>query len=237
MKAVEETFETQYSWLLIFFLLAQTAPLFIQECLERNIFSAMGRILKQTVTLAPLHFIFQAKIIGEYLSTEIVYGGAKYLPTGRGLPTERRAFVSNEGGLYQDYAALAFYDGARLLGTLALMLIHGKLPEAVAAAGWIHGDGHLEREGERHFPVVFCVVVAATAVSWLFAPFLFNPYQFASKYFGDDLRKWCGFFFLNGGTAWEEWYTKAQLHPGSGVRASIVDVISWGVLLHLVLNW
>lgn len=48
---------------------------------------------KQFLTLSPLHFIFQAKIIGYYVMNELRYGGAQYVATGRGLPTERRDFI------------------------------------------------------------------------------------------------------------------------------------------------
>ncbi|CAJ1419139.1 unnamed protein product [Effrenium voratum] len=92
---------TQYSWLLMLFIVAQTAPLFLQVWLENSSVAALLRVLKQMVTLAPLHFVFQAKIIGAYITNEITLGGAKYLPTGRGLPTERRSFVKRRRGPLQ----------------------------------------------------------------------------------------------------------------------------------------
>ena len=79
---VGQALARQYSNLLLIFLLAQSAPLFLQVCMERSIFAACARIFKQIVTLAPLHFIFQAKIVGEYVSNEIVQGGAKYCQRG-----------------------------------------------------------------------------------------------------------------------------------------------------------
>eukprot|EP00913_Durusdinium_trenchii_P035902 g33594.t1 len=70
--------------------------------------------------IATLMFIFQAKIIGHYVINEIRYGGATYVSTGRGLPTDRRPFIGEAvpgkfqlkrlGGLYLDYASIAYYE-------------------------------------------------------------------------------------------------------------------------------
>ena len=48
-----------------------------------------------------LRFVFQAKIIGFYVVNEIRYGGARYISTGRSLPTERRHFIRASNGAYE----------------------------------------------------------------------------------------------------------------------------------------
>lgn len=57
--------------------MAQTAPLFLQVWLENSLLAAVLRVCKQMVTLAPLHFVFQAKIIGTYITNEITLGGGQ----------------------------------------------------------------------------------------------------------------------------------------------------------------
>merc|ERR1712217_690244 len=108
-------------------------PFFMEIWYERNLKIACVRVFKQLVTCSPLLFIFQAKVIGYYVTNELRYGGAGYVSTGRGLPTERRPFISltknKKGafeGLYLDYAAISYYDGTRLLiGAILVRVLGG----------------------------------------------------------------------------------------------------------------
>lgn len=180
--------------------------------------------MKQIFTLSPLHFVFQAKLIGVYIVNEIFCGGAKYVATGRNLPTERKDFVGKDGGLYNDFANLALYDGARLFACLLMVL----------AAGGLKVDEDL-----RGDLVFFILSVMLTITSWLLAPFIYNPYQFVRKHFAEDLIKWKQFFFEHGGRYWTKWYEESQLRPGSGLRASPVDVLIWALFIgswYTVLN-
>merc|ERR1719277_1830169 len=100
--------------------------------MERSFKVAFTRMLKQMFTMSPLLFIFQAKIIGTYTVNELRYGGATYVATGRGLPTERRPFIGTvvdnalvPGGLYLDYARHTFYDGFNLFCLLVLLACAG----------------------------------------------------------------------------------------------------------------
>jgi len=66
-----------------------------------------------------------------------------------------------------------------------------------------------------------------TIISWLFAPFIFNPYQFSFKYFRDDVASLRGFFVADGSRKWVEWYETTQLKPGVGLRVTIMDIFYW----------
>jgi 1,3-beta-glucan synthase len=210
---------SMFSWLIGLYMLAQTAPLFTEVAMQNGLFAACRRILRQMATLAPLHFIFQAKVIGTYVTNEIRYGGASYMPTGRGLPTERRPFIGRlkrqgggSGGLYNDWAQVAFYDGARLLAVFFLIVMAGGLDvksQFQSSLSW------------------WCFCVLLTVVAWLFAPAIFNPYQFAHRYFRKDWTDWFDFFFSGSSTHWIEWYENTQLKPSSGVRASMLDTLMW----------
>ena len=67
---------TQFSKLLLLFIVATLAPLFMQVWLESSLVSALLRVIKQIFTLAPLHFVFQAKVIGNYITNEAAAGTA-----------------------------------------------------------------------------------------------------------------------------------------------------------------
>jgi len=209
----------QYGWIFLLFLVAGSAPLLLETCIQEGAVAGIARLVTQMCTLAPLHFVFQAKIIGAYISNEILYGGASYVSTGRGLPTERRFFIGIKGkssGIYNDFAQHAFYDGARLLVSMVIALLAGGLnisSELQQALFW------------------WCIALAMTVTSWLFAPFVFNPYQFACGKFRADLRDWWVFFFSQSDPPWHAWYEEVHLKPGSGARASPCVVIAWVLFL------
>jgi len=199
------------SWVLVFFLFVQTLPLVAQMWMEMGLKAALWRMVKQWLTCSWCFFIFQAKLVGFYIINEIRYGGATYVSTGRGLPTQRSPFIGKlskatgsfekVGGLYLDYAALTYYDGAKLLLTAVLATT---LRGFAGSSVW--------------------TFVVLTIFSWLYAPFLFNPYQFSKCYFLDDLRSWWSFFFCEGSSHWIEWFDRTQLKPRRGFRHSVWDI-------------
>jgi len=202
-----------FSALIWFFLLASNLPLMVQVWYERSLKMAVSKLFMSLLTLSPILFIFQAKIIGSYFANELRYGGATYVATGRGLPTERRAFVGQldaagklekkVGGLYLDYAAIAYYDGFTLLVAALFVRIIG----GVADAGIY---------GEKLF--FFWLALGLTIASWCFGPFLFNPYQFVYRHYVQDLKATMAFFLQDRGGLWVNWYKTTQLNVQKSQR-------------------
>merc|ERR1712216_203531 len=186
-EVMAETVSKWFSWLMFLFLIATSTPLFAELWLERSPKTAIKKLLAQLLTLSPLLFIFQSKTIGSYVMHELRYGGATYVSTGRGLPTERRPFFTRckntFSGLYLDYAMLAYYDGVMLLG-LAILII---LARGISEAGI---------QSSELVWVFTCV--GLTVTSWLYAPFLYNPYMFSPNSLWDDLKSWYAFFLEDG---------------------------------------
>jgi len=199
--------------LLVVFLLAQMAPVFSEMWLQEGIVYAVRRLAIQLLTLAPVMFIFQAKIIGTYTVNELRYGGATYVATGRGLPTERRPFIGTvvdnalvPGGLYLDYARHTFYDGFNLFCLLVLL----------ACAGSFEGPA-----ADMVTGILLSIFIVT--FSWLYAPFVFNPYQFRPQFFSADLRALRRFFLDDRGRHWMEWFQKDQLNPKRGFTFTVLD--------------
>merc|ERR1719215_1641992 len=189
-------------------------PLFIELWMQLSLKAAVQKLLTSILTLSPLMFVFQAKAIGHYITNEFRWGGASYVATGRGLPTERRAIIS-EGtkgfeGLFLDYANIAYYDGVLLL-TSALLVIFAGGMNRVASEAW----------GDLTWTwFSLCLVV----VSWLYAPFIFNPYNFRACHFFKDTRALGTFFFGVRGKHWAAWYDKTFLKPCQGVGRAMNDI-------------
>jgi hypothetical protein len=217
---------------MILFLFATSFPLFAELWMQRNFKNALWKMVQSYLTLSPFLFIFQSKCIGHYIVNEFRYGGATYVATGRGLPTERRPFVgemkdrsegflkmAKVGGLYLDYASITYYDGAMLLVGLAF----------VVAAGGIPSDGL----SSLAWTFVSCALVL---IAWLYGPFIFNPYQFEFRHFREDARALCAFFLENNGNNWLEWYSRTQLKSGHGLQKTLVDITFFGFIF-VVAAW
>jgi len=336
-EAMASMLATWYSVYILFFLIVTSLPLFAEIWMERNFGAALARWIKQQISCSFLLFIFQAKIIGYYIMAEIRQGGASYVATGRGLPTDRREFVGapcykffrislrlkgidpvllngNEtlqetvcntiesvacnflgctkmlkvtvaqqdsgsrttarfeiclwppndvatismkdkitsgnfgpalaggvesisgigrvcrsalegtanldqkqtgwhcekvGGLYLDYTQHTYYHGMALLMMTLLVLAAGGYSEA----------GQFKGELWWTF-----LSLALVVYSWLYAPFIFNPYQFSAGYLLDDIKAWSGFFLRSGGKHWADWFERVLLKPKRGLATSILDI-------------
>ncbi|WFD30115.1 1,3-beta-glucan synthase [Malassezia sp. CBS 17886] len=134
-------------------------PLFLQELSERGAISAFIRLLKQFVSLSPLFEIFSTQIYSYSLVTNLTFGGARYIATGRGFATTRLSFAL----LYSRFAGPSLYSGMRYL----FMLLYATLTV------WMP---HL---------IYFWISLVALCI----APFLFNPHQFSPSDFIIDYRE------------------------------------------------
>ncbi|KAF8527179.1 1,3-beta-glucan synthase [Hysterangium stoloniferum] len=135
-------------------------PLFMQELTERGTFRAVWRLTKHFVSLSPIFEVFSTQIQTHSILSNLTFGGARYIATGRGFATTRISFSI----LYSRFAGPSIYLGMRTL----IMLLY------VTMAIWIP---HL---------LYFWISVLALCV----APFLFNPHQFSFTDFVIDYREY-----------------------------------------------
>lgn len=135
-------------------------PLFLQELTERGLFRAITRLLKHFLSLSPLFEVFTTQIYTNSIVTNLTFGGARYIATGRGFATARIPFSI----LYSRFAGPSMYLGIRTL----LMLLY------VTLTIWVP---HL---------IYFWVTVIALVIS----PFIFNPHQFSFTDFMVDYREY-----------------------------------------------
>ncbi|KAG0366477.1 1,3-beta-D-glucan synthase [Gamsiella multidivaricata] len=134
-------------------------PLFLQEFMERGFARSIVRLGKHFMSLSPLFEVFVTQIYANSILTNLSFGGARYIGTGRGFATTRTPFAL----LYSRFAGPSLYLGMRLL----TMLVFASLTM------WVP---HL---------VYFWVSVMALVIS----PFIFNPHQFSFTDFFIDYRE------------------------------------------------
>ncbi|KIJ31383.1 glycosyltransferase family 48 protein [Sphaerobolus stellatus SS14] len=142
---------------LVFFI--SFLPLFMQELTERGSVKAVTRLSRHFLSLSPVFEVFSTQIQTHSILSNLNFGGARYIATGRGFATARISFSI----LYSRFAGPAIYLGMRTL----IMLLY------VTMSLWID---HL---------IYFWISVLALCV----APFLFNPHQFSWPDFIVDYRE------------------------------------------------
>lgn len=118
----------------------------------------MFRLAKHFGSLSPAFEVFSTQISSHSIITNLTFGGARYIATGRGFATTRISFAI----LYSRFAGPSIYLGMRTL----VMLLYVTL---TIWTGWV---------------TYFWVSILALCVS----PFLFNPHQFSAADFIIDYR-------------------------------------------------
>ncbi|KAF2738311.1 hypothetical protein EJ04DRAFT_62231 [Polyplosphaeria fusca] len=135
-------------------------PLVVQELTERGVWRAATRLAKHFASGSPFFEVFVCQIYANALHTDLSFGGARYIGTGRGFATARIPF----GILYSRFAGPSMYIGARSL----LMLLFGTI---TVWGPWL-------------------IYFWASLLSLCLAPFLFNPHQFSWDDFFIDYREY-----------------------------------------------
>lgn len=134
-------------------------PLYLQELTEKGFLRSITRLGKHFLSLSPLFEVFVTQIYTNAILTNLSFGGARYISTGRGFATARIPFSL----LYSRFAGPAIYLGFRI----AVMLFYVNLTLQIP---------HV---------IYFWVTVIGLCLS----PFIFNPHQFAIIDFIVDYRE------------------------------------------------
>lgn len=143
----------------IWLALANLLSLVTTELVERGTGKALLRLGKHFLSLSPFFEVFSTQIYSQAILSNLTFGGARYIATGRGFATSRINFSI----LYSRFAGPSIYMGMRNL----LLLLYATM------AIWIP---HL---------IYFWLSV----ISLCIAPFLFNPHQFSLSDFVIDYRE------------------------------------------------
>ncbi|CAB4427549.1 unnamed protein product [Rhizophagus irregularis] len=150
-------------------------PLFSQELEENGLVRSAIRFGKHLVSLSPFFEVFNTQIYANSIMTNIKFGGAKYIFSGRGFPTTRIPFST----LYSRFSGPSIFFGMRIL----LILLF------VSLTMWIS------------YFIYFWFSIIALCVS----PFLFNPHQFSFVEFISDYREFLIWMYSESGTHANSW--------------------------------
>lgn len=137
-------------------------PLTLHDAFEKGPKKAIKRLLSHLFCFSPLFEVFVCQIYANALKTDVIFGNAAYISTGRGFSITRVPFHK----LYSTYSTISIYPGVRLM----LLLYFGTLTVKRISLIW------------------FWITLVAMCMS----PFFFNPHQFVWNQFfidyGDFIR-------------------------------------------------
>lgn len=209
MKPLERTLGAPFVFQLGYVLCFQ---MLMEVGLEKGFHTAFGEFVIMQLQLASVFFTFQFGTKAHYYGRTLLHGVAKLRPTGDGFPVYHAKFAEN----YRMYSRSHFVKALELLMLLVIYLAYGCCYRRSSLNLFLT------------FSIWFMVV------SWLFAPFIFNPSCFESQKIGDDWedwRKWLevpGDFGTTTEQSWEVWWESEQEH----LRKTSIH----GLLLEIILS-
>ncbi|KAM7513805.1 hypothetical protein LguiA_003388 [Lonicera macranthoides] len=176
--------------------LLMALPMVMEIGLERGFRTALSDIIIMQLQLAAVFFTFSLGTKTHYFGRTILHGGAKYRATGRGFVVRHEKFAEN----YRMYSRSHFTKGVELLILLITYQVYGSAATDSTALLFLT------------FSMWFLVV------SFLFAPFLFNPSGFEWQKIVEDWDDWSKWISNHGGIgvaatkSWESWWEEEQEH-------------------------
>uniref|UniRef100_M8C7W7 1,3-beta-glucan synthase n=1 Tax=Aegilops tauschii TaxID=37682 RepID=M8C7W7_AEGTA len=201
-------------------------PMMMEIGLERGFRTALSDFVLMQLQLASVFFTFSLGTKTHYYGKTLLHGGAEYRATGRGFVVFHAKFAEN----YRLYSRSHFVKGIELMILLIVFEIFGQSYRGAIAYIFIT------------FSMWFMVV------TWLFAPFLFNPSGFEWQKIVDDWTDWNKWISNRGGIgvspdkSWESWWEKEhEPLKYSGKRGTVLEIVlavrffiyQYGLVYHL----
>uniref|UniRef100_A0A5B6Z1A1 1,3-beta-glucan synthase n=1 Tax=Davidia involucrata TaxID=16924 RepID=A0A5B6Z1A1_DAVIN len=171
-------------------------PMIMEIGLERGFRTALGDMIIMQLQLSAVFFTFSLGTKVHYFGRAILHGGAKYRATGRGFVVRHEKFAEN----YRMYSRSHFVKGLEVMILLIAYQVYSV--SATDSVSYML----------MTFSMWFLVV------SWLFAPFLFNPSGFEWQKIVEDFDDWTKWISSRGGIgvpatkSWESWWEEEQEH-------------------------
>ncbi|KAF6142022.1 hypothetical protein GIB67_037990 [Kingdonia uniflora] len=187
-------------------------PMIVENSLEHGFLPAIWDFLTMQLQLASVFYTFSMGTRTHFFGRTILHGGAKYRATGRGFVVQHKSFAEN----YRLYARSHFVKAIELGVILIVYASHSPIAKdtfvyiAMTISSWF------------------------LVVSWIMAPFVFNPSGFdwlKTVYDFDEFMNWIwyrGGVFTKADQSWETWWYEEQDH----LRTTGL----WGKLLEIIID-
>ncbi|XP_072977021.1 callose synthase 10 isoform X1 [Typha angustifolia] len=183
-------------------------PMIMGFILELGLMQAIFSFITMQLQLCSVFFTFSLGTRTHYFGRTILHGGAKYKATGRGFVVRHIKFAEN----YRIYSRSHFVKALEV----ALLLI------VYIAYGYTN-------RGASSF-ILLTISSWFMVISWLFAPYIFNPSGFEWQKTVEDFDDWTTWLLYKGGVgvkgenSWESWWDEEQVHIQT-LRGRILETI------------
>ncbi|MQM12812.1 hypothetical protein Taro_045730 [Colocasia esculenta] len=183
-------------------------PMIMGFILELGMMQAIFSFITMQLQLCAVFFTFSLGTRTHYFGRTILHGGAKYKATGRGFVVRHIKFAEN----YRLYSRSHFVKALEV----ALLLV------VYIAYGYTRG-------GASSF-ILLTISSWFLVISWLFAPYIFNPSGFEWQKTVEDFDDWTAWLLYKGGVgvkgenSWESWFDEEQMHIQT-LRGRILETI------------
>lgn len=199
-------------------------PMILGFILEQGFIKALVSFTTMQFQLCSVFFTFSLGTRTHYFGRTILHGGARYQATGRGFVVRHIKFTEN----YRLYSRSHFVKGVEIVLLLIVYLAYG-----------------YTKKGAIPY-ILISISSWFLAISWLFAPFMFNPAGFEWQKTVEDFRHWTNWLFYRGGIgvkgeeSWEAWWEEELAHIRT-MRGRILETIlslrffifQYGIVYHL----
>lgn len=171
-------------------------PMVLGFILEQGFLRAIVSFFTMQIQLCTVFFTFSLGTRTHYFGRTILHGGARYQATGRGFVVRHIKFSEN----YRLYSRSHFVKGFEVALLLVVYLAYGSY------------------EGGALAYILLTVSSWFMVISWLFAPYLFNPSGFEWQKTVEDFRDWTNWLLYRGGIgvkgeeSWEAWWEEELVH-------------------------
>eukprot|EP00611_Tribonema_gayanum_P022138 TRINITY_DN4392_c0_g1_i1.p1 TRINITY_DN4392_c0_g1~~TRINITY_DN4392_c0_g1_i1.p1 ORF type:complete len:2193 (+),score=1022.20 TRINITY_DN4392_c0_g1_i1:563-6580(+) len=160
-----------------------TLPMLATLMVEKGLRAALVVVGQVFVSGGPMYFMFHIQTRAHYFYQTLLAGGAQYRATGRGFVTHHSTFDD----LYRFFATSHFYLGFELAAALIIMACTSAAKQYIGRTWslWL------------------------ACISFLFAPFWFNPLSFEWSKCVSDYKRWMRWMSGTGGSSsnsWEVWW-------------------------------
>lgn len=203
-SALQTALETQFLFQIGIF---TAIPMIMGFILEQGVLKAIVNFFTMQLQLCSVFFTFSLGTRTHYFGRAILHGGAKYRATGRGFVVEHIKFAEN----YRLYSRSHFTKALEIALLLIVYLVYGFENSTL---------GYIFLSFSSWF----------LAISWLYAPFLFNPAGFEWQKTVEDFGDWTNWLLYKGGVgvkgeeSWETWWDEEQEHIQT-FRGRILETI------------